>query len=436
MKLYRNGQISSWLNVTAGVPQGSVFGPLLFLIYINDLPDEITSSCKIFADDTSLFSKIENKSYSNFQLNKDLETIIKWAFQWKMLFNPDPVKQAIEVCFSHKWDKVVYPPLQFNNNDVQSANSQKHLGLVLDSKLDFNEHVNNKINKCNKSIGIMKKLSLTLSRNSLLTIYKTFVRPILDYADLIYDKPLTESFKDKLEMVQYNSALVITGAFKGTSRDRIYRELVLESLAERRWSHKIFFFHKIINVLLPVYLQLYILQVYRTRSTNQKNLRQFSARTKIFESSFFLYCIKEWNNLSEKLRKIKSIVQLKTKILSFIRPKENSIFKTHDINGIKLLNHLRLHFSHLNEHKFRHYFRGTIDPMCICGLEPKTTLHYLLRCNLYSDLRAELLNDICTLNSTLKNLSHEKRLNILLYGSGNFSFNTDKKLIRDRTLSM
>ena len=143
-----------------------------------------------------------------------METISKWAFQWKMLFNPDPVKQAIEVCFSQKRYKVVYPPLKFNNSDVQSANSQKHLGLVLDSKLDFNEHVNNKISKYNKFIEIMKKLSLTLSRNSLLTIYKTFVRSILDYADIIYDKPLTESLKDKLEMVQYNAALVITGSFK------------------------------------------------------------------------------------------------------------------------------------------------------------------------------------------------------------------------------
>ena len=102
----------------------------------------------------------------------------------------------------------------------------------------------------------MKKLSsLTLSRNSLLTIYKNFIRPILDYPDIIYQKPLTESFKDKLEIVQYNAALVITGAIKGTSRDRIYRELGLESLAERRWSHKISFFHKILNGLLPVYLQ-------------------------------------------------------------------------------------------------------------------------------------------------------------------------------------
>ena len=140
----------------------------------------------------------------------------------------------------------------------QQIADQKHLGLVLDSKLDFNEHVNNKINKCNKSIGIMKKLSLTLSRNSLLTIYKTFVRAILDYADIIYDKPLTESFEDKLEMVQYNAALVITSACKGTSRDCIYRELGLEFLAERRWSRKIFFFHNIINGLIPVYLQSYI----------------------------------------------------------------------------------------------------------------------------------------------------------------------------------
>ena len=287
-----------------------------------------------------------------------------------MLFNRDPVKQAKEVCFSHKRDKVVYPPLHFNNNVIHSANSQKHLGLVLDSKLDFNEHVNNKINKCNKSIGIMKKLSLTLSRNSLLTIYKTFVRPILDYADIIYDKPLTESFKDKLEMVQYNAALVITGAFKGTSRDRIYRELGLESLAERRWSRKIFFFYKTLSCLLPLYLQSYISYcgegIYQTRSANQKNLREFCTTTKIFESSFFPYCIKEWNNFCEELRKIKS---------DFNRLKENSIFKIHDINGIELLNRLRLHFSHLNEHKFRQHFRATIDPTCSCAIEPETTLH-------------------------------------------------------------
>ena len=100
-----NGRTSSWQNVYAGVPQGSVLGPLLFLIYINDLPDELTSMCKIFADDTSLFSKVIDKNNSNSQLNSDLAKISKWAFQWKMSFNPDPNKQAMEVRFSNKRDK-------------------------------------------------------------------------------------------------------------------------------------------------------------------------------------------------------------------------------------------------------------------------------------------------------------------------------------------
>ena len=145
-------------------------------------------------------------------------------------------------------------------------------------------------------------------------------------------------------------------------------------------------------------------------------------------SFFFPYCIKEWSNLREELRGIKSTIQLKTKMLSFIRPKENSIFKIHDINGIKLLNRLRLHFSHLNEHKFWHN-RAIIEPMCSHGLERETTLQYLLRCNLNSDLIAELLNDICVLNPILENLSHKKLLNILLYGSEDFNFNTYKKII-------
>ena len=180
-----NGQITSWQNIYAGVPQGSVLRPLLFLIYINDLPDGLTSMCTIFADDTSLFSKVIDKNNLNPQLNSDLVKISKWAFQWKVSFNHDPNKQAIEVLFSNKHDKENYPSLQFNSTDVQIADSQKHLGLILNSKLNFNEHIESKITKCNKIIGLMKKLSLIQSRKSLLTIYKSFVRHNLDYADII-----------------------------------------------------------------------------------------------------------------------------------------------------------------------------------------------------------------------------------------------------------
>ena len=129
---------------------------LLFLVYINDLPNGIESTCKIFADDTLLFSKVKDETSSDTQLNNDLNKISKWSFQWKMLFNPDPSKQAIEICFSHRRENKNCPSLTFNGTKVQFTICQKHLGLILDSRLDFNEHIDYKINKCNTIIGIMK----------------------------------------------------------------------------------------------------------------------------------------------------------------------------------------------------------------------------------------------------------------------------------------
>ena len=104
----------------------------------------------------------------------------------------------------------------------------------------------------------MKKLSLYLSRKTLLPIYKSFVKPNLDYSDIIYDKPFNEFCKTKIEMIQYRAALAITGAIKGTSLDRIYHEIGLESLADRKWSRKIFFLHKVVNRPLSLYLQSYL----------------------------------------------------------------------------------------------------------------------------------------------------------------------------------
>ena len=98
-----NGQCSSWVDIRAGVPQGSILGPLLFLIYVNDLPNGLKSECKLFADKTSLFSVIHDISTSARDTNNDLLTLIhNWAFQWKMSFNPDPSKQVQEIIFSRK----------------------------------------------------------------------------------------------------------------------------------------------------------------------------------------------------------------------------------------------------------------------------------------------------------------------------------------------
>ena len=144
------------------------------------------------------------------------------------------VENVTEVCFSPKRDNVPHEPVSFNNNKIQSAPPQKYLGFILDSRLYYNQHIDGKINKCNKIIGTMRRLSMTLSRKSLVTIYKSFARPLLDYAGIIYDKPCNETFKEKREAVQYNACLAVTGMIRGTSRERLYRELDLETLNDRR----------------------------------------------------------------------------------------------------------------------------------------------------------------------------------------------------------
>ena len=128
-----------------------------------------------------------------------------------MYFNPEVSKQAQKVAFSRKSHKPAHPPVLFNNVSVKRCSIQKHLGIHLDEKLNFNHHVKEKITKANKGSGVIKKLSNTLSRDALLTIYKSFVRPHLDCDNIIYDQPQNESFCNKLESVQYNAALAITG---------------------------------------------------------------------------------------------------------------------------------------------------------------------------------------------------------------------------------
>ena len=212
-----NGQCFSWMDVQAGVHQGSILGPLLFLIYIDDVPDNLVSNPKLFADDTSLFSTVTDPNVTANQINNDLHNISTWAYQWKMNFNSDTSKQAHEVLFSRKVKVTAHPQLVFNNNPVHETATQKHLGMFLDFKLNFQEHFQNMLNKVNKTIGLLRKLQNTLPRPSLLTIYKSFIRPHLDYGDIIYDHVYNASFQQKIESIQYNAVLAITGVMRGTS---------------------------------------------------------------------------------------------------------------------------------------------------------------------------------------------------------------------------
>ena len=198
-----NGQHSSWRDVNAGAPQGSILIPLLFLFYINDLSNGLKFNLKLFPDDTSLFSVIHNVNSSQISSNEDSDKINKWAYQWNMSFNPDPSKKAQEVIFSRKVNNVLHTPLTFSNVNVGRIRSQKHLEMFLDFKLSFSEHLETVLAKVNRGIAMLCKLQSVLPREAFLTIYKSFIRPHFDYGDVIYDQSYNDSFQAKLESYQY-----------------------------------------------------------------------------------------------------------------------------------------------------------------------------------------------------------------------------------------
>ena len=140
-RLVLNDQHSCRDNVIAGVPQCSISGLLLFLLYINDLSNDLSSIFKFLRMIRLFFSVVNNIHTSAITLKQDLGAITNWAFQWKMVFNPDLSKQAQEVIFSRKIKKLLYPALLFNNIPLINSLFQKHLGLTLDVKLNFSEHI-------------------------------------------------------------------------------------------------------------------------------------------------------------------------------------------------------------------------------------------------------------------------------------------------------
>ena len=169
-RVVHNGFSSDYSSIDSGAPHGSALGPLLFFINFNDLP-----------------------AISANELNHDLKVIRLWAYQWEINFNPDLNKQATQLLFSCKKNSPNHPSLFFKESAVPKVKEQKHLGLTLDSKLSFERHINEKIIKAKKGIGIIKYLSKFLPIKTLGQMYKVLARPHLDYCDTIYYMPASNS---------------------------------------------------------------------------------------------------------------------------------------------------------------------------------------------------------------------------------------------------
>ena len=256
------------------------------------------------------------------ELNHDLDLINKWAHQWNMSFNPDHTKEAEEIIFSQKHKSPDHPPIYFNDIEVKRVSDHKHLGLILDSKLSFAKHISEKFATARKGIGIIKHLSSYLPFKSRDQIFKMLVRPHLDYCDTIYHIPVTsretsdfDSSRtlnyqmNSLESTQYQAALAVSGAWKGTSRIKIYDELGWETLDHRRIYRRLVQFYKIMTGQTPEYLRVPIPllhgHLFGYRHTNI--LKTIFCRTDRYQNSFFPNSVILWNDLGPQLRGSESL---------------------------------------------------------------------------------------------------------------------------------
>ena len=425
-----NGKCSVWVPICAGVPQGSVLGPLFFLIYMNDLIINLKCDVKMFADDTSLFKVVDDIRRSADELNADLEKVKLWAWQWKMQFNASKTE---EVVFSCKKVKPSHPPALLGNDIIDRKSQHKHLGMQLDSGLNFQSHVREAIGKARRGIGMIRYLSKYVSRDVLDQVYKLYVRPHLDYGDIIYhkyDPKMSLSFTQRLEQTQYYAALAVTGAWRGTNRQRLYEELGWESLYHRRWYRRLCHFFKLLLSRSPGYLFDEIPPerqiVYNLR--NARDYEVHSARTNRFSNTYFYNTLFEWNLLDEEIKNSASLSIFKNKLLKTIRPPKKSIYNICDIEGVGYLTKLRLRFSLLNEHKFRHNF-DSLTPLCACGMNKEDNEHFFLHCPQFDLMRQNLFGQLSHISGLTLNLDDNPLCELLLFGDPRFSVASNSKIL-------
>ena len=325
--------------------------------------------------------------------------------------------------FSRKRIKPDHPLIFFNDTAVNQLPKHTHLGLTLDSELTFALHIQEAITKARKGIGVLRFMSKYLHRDVLDQLYKLYVRPHLDYCDIIYHKhdlDLKLDFTKKLESVQYSAALPVSGAWKGTNTDRIYEELGWEPLYYHRWQRRLTHFYKLITTHSPSYLYEYVLQC-REVSYNLRpnsNYENYPIRTESFSHSYFPYCVREWNQLDPQIKSQPSISLFKKKLIELIRPNKRSVYKVVDLKGVQLLTQLRVKFRDLREHRFRYNF--FVTPVCMCNENDETTEHYLLRCHLHCLHCVALLENVSIiLKFNVSTLSERDLCLLFLYGDDN-----------------
>ena len=405
------GTKSDMIEIQAGVPQGSRLGPLLFLLYINDIVEGLESEISIFADDCSFLASGTDPNETAEILNRDLIKISNWANKWKINFNAGKTKDII---FS---SKVLNnsPPLVFNQTIINRVNTHRHLGVYITSNLDWSMQINDVCLRANKKLSVLRHIKL-LKRNTLDLLYKITVRSVIDYALPVYANNLKVSELARLDKIQYRAAKLVTGALHFTNKEKLNKELGWESFQKRIDFLGLSLFQKIhLHQTRPLIRSCKSALDYEKKYlTRSKSIYSpYPNYGHKFKQSYFPYFTCLWNNLDINIQLL-PLPDFKMKLKEELKPKKYRHFSKGSKIGNRLLTRIRLERSDLNSHKFMIGQSETSE--CLCHSKYETSQHYLIDCFLYNCERQTLFNQVEHFIPNFKSFSKSLKYKILIMG--------------------
>lgn len=295
---------SNTVAVTSGVPQGSVLGPLLFLLYINDITANITSNIKLFADDCVIYREI-NHYNDHIMLNDSLAVVTNWCSKWQMKINT----QKSGIMTVSRKTKPSNFPYTINNTLLNKVEEHKYLGVTLTSDLKWDKHIANITSKALRKLFFLKRtLALSTTPTKLLA-YTSFVRPVLEYANTVWF-PYSLTNITKLEAIQRKAVRFIYNKYRRTdSPTHLLTQSGLQTLSTRAKHARLKFLFQLVknNYKIDSSKYLSFSQARQTRNKHARTLSEYSCRNDTFKYSFFPRAIAEWNQLDATITNSQSL---------------------------------------------------------------------------------------------------------------------------------
>ena len=306
-----NGRSSQKADVLSGVPQGTVLGPLLFLVYINDMPAFVKSKLRLFADDAYLYKVIKAIVDSQL-LQTDLDSLQVWEERWDMEFHPKKCK-VLTITNKKKPLKTFY---LIHNEKLESVENAKYLGVTLNKNMNWKAHVMQTVKKANQQLNFLNRNLRRCSRQLKSKAFQVYVKPILAYASSVWN-PIGSSnqgLRMKIESVQRKAARFVNSDWSWeSSPTQMLKDLKWNSLEFDRQISSLMLLYKIINGLVEIPLTFL-----PKKARDEIKFQPVYGRVNAYTNSFIPSTIRWWNEIPKEFLIAGNLIEFKNKISNFL----------------------------------------------------------------------------------------------------------------------